>query len=109
MLTPPKEVTVQDVAELIRSDSPPRLVDVREPAEFELVHLEGGELLTETLVQEILTQWPKETPIVCYCHHGIRSAQAAMYLTSRGFKDVATMRGGIDAWSLEIDPSLPRY
>jgi len=105
----PKEVTVQDVADLLRSDTPPRLVDVREPAENELVCLEGGQLLTEALVEEILSQWPQDTPIVCYCHHGIRSAHAAMFLASRGFSDVATMRGGIDAWALEVDPSLPRY
>ncbi|HEX9844098.1 MAG TPA: rhodanese-like domain-containing protein [bacterium] len=105
----PKEHTVQEVAELLRSASPPRLLDVRELAEWEIVHLEGGQLLDEALLEEILTEWPPETPIVCYCHHGIRSLNAAVFLQQKGFTHAGSMRGGIDAWALEIDPALPRY
>lgn len=105
----PKEITVHDVVQLLASETPPRLVDVREPSEHAFVHLEGGQLFTESLAQEIIRQWPQDTPIVCYCHHGIRSAQAAMFLAGQGFTDVTTMRGGIDAWALEVDSSLARY
>lgn len=105
----PKEYTVQEVAELLRAPEPPRLLDVREQAEWDIVHLEGGQLLTEALLDEIVNEWPPDTPIVCYCHHGIRSLNAAAYLQQQGFRNVSSMRGGIDAWSQAIDPSLPRY
>lgn len=105
----PKEVTVQEVAELLRSPQPPKLLDVREQAEWNIVHLDGGELLTEPLLDEILADWDRNTPIVCYCHHGVRSLNAAAFLQQQGFRQVSSMRGGIDAWSLEVDPNLPRY
>lgn len=105
----PKEYTVQEVAELLRSPNPPRLIDVREQAEWEIVHLDGGQLLSQALLEEILGDWPPDTPIVCYCHHGVRSLNAAMFLQQKGFQNVGSMRGGIDAWALEVDPRLPRY
>ncbi len=103
------EYSVQEVSEMLKSDSPPLLVDVRQPAEWDLVRLEGARLLTEELAGEILEEWNPDTNIVCYCHHGVRSAQAAMYFASKGFSNVSSMRGGIDVWALEVDPSLPRY
>ena len=105
----PKEYSPEEVAGMLRSETPPRLVDVRERAEWDIVHLESGELLTDELLDEILNEWPPETPIVCYCHHGIRSLNAALFLQQKGFQNVSSMRGGIDAWSLQIDPRLPRY
>ena len=105
----PREFTVQEVATQLASPTPPRLLDVRELSEWELVHLEPAQLISDGLLEEILTQWPKDTPIVCYCHHGIRSMNAAAFLSQKGFENVASMRGGIDAWAVEIDPNLPRY
>ena len=94
---------------MLRSPQPPRLLDVRERAEWNIVHLEGGLLLTEPVLDEIISDWAPETPIVCYCHHGVRSMNAAAFLQQQGFTAVSTMRGGIDAWAREIDPGLPRY
>lgn len=105
----PQERSVHEVAELLRSANPPYLLDVREQAEWDLVHLPDGILLTDALLEEILTGWSPETFIVCYCHHGVRSLNAAAFLAQRGFENVSSMRGGIDAWALEIDPTLPRY
>jgi rhodanese-related sulfurtransferase len=105
----PNEFTVQEVAELLQSAAPPRLVDVREQAEWDIVHLPAGQLLTDQLLDEILSDWPQDTSIVCYCHHGIRSVNAALFLAQKGFRNVSSMRGGIDAWAQEVDPSLPRY
>jgi rhodanese-related sulfurtransferase len=105
----PREYTVQEVAAQLASPTPPRLLDVREPSEWELVHLAAGQLISDDLLEQILTEWPKETAIVCYCHHGIRSLNAAVFLQQKGFQNVGSMRGGIDAWSIEIDTSLPRY
>lgn len=105
----PQERSVQEVDELLHSPNPPRLLDVREQAEWDLVHLEGGELLTDALLEEILSDWAPDTPIICYCHHGVRSLNAAAFLLQRGFSNVSSMRGGIDAWAQEIDSTLPRY
>ena len=105
----PKEYSVHEVAALLREPQPPRLLDVREQSEWNLVHLTHGQLLTEALLDEILSDWDPATPIVCYCHHGVRSLNAAAFLQSKGFAAVSSMRGGIDAWAREVDPALPRY
>lgn len=103
------EVTVAEAAELLKSDQPPALVDVREPEEWELVHLEGSRLITQELIEEMMSDWKRDTPILCYCHHGIRSLQATHFFRNQGFTNVRSVRGGIEAWAVEIDPSLPRY
>lgn len=103
------QITVQETAERLKSDAPPRLLDIREPEEWDIVHLPGAVLATQEAVDEVLANWPRDTEIVCYCHHGIRSMNAAMYLAQQGFTKVRSMRGGIDAWAQEIDPALPRY
>ncbi len=94
---------------MLAGENAPRLLDVREQAEWDLVHLEGGQLLTEELVGEILSAWDRDAPIVCYCHHGVRSMQAALFLHQQGFSQVRSMSGGIDGWAREIDPTLDRY
>ena len=103
------EFTVQEVAELLKSENPPRLLDTREQSEWEIAHLEGGQLVTEALFNEVLNQWDRETPIVCYCHHGIRSMQTATFLRRQGFTNVRSMKGGLDVWAQEIDSSMDRY
>ena len=60
-------------------------------------------------IDEMLASWDKAAQIICYCHHGIRSAQAAMFLRENGFSDVRSMKGGIDAWAVEIEPGMARY
>lgn len=86
-----------------------KLVDVRTAEERALVHMDNDLFATEELAHEILNQWPKDTPIVLYCHHGERSLEAAKYLSSQGFAQVKSLQGGIDAWSQEVDSLLPRY
>lgn len=108
MIRPP-ELSVQEVAERLAAPTPPRLLDVREEAEIDTVHLTGGMMVTQQLIDEIVATWDKSEPIICYCHHGVRSLNAARFLMQQGFTEVSSMRGGIDAWSLEIDPTLPRY
>ncbi len=101
-------VTPRDVAAVLQSSIPPRLVDVRTPEEWELARIQGATLVTEELTQEMMG-WPKDTSIVFYCHLGQRSLDAASYFAGHGFTDARSMTGGIDAWSLEVDPSVPRY
>ena len=102
------QVSPMEVAAALGSDDPPRLIDVRTPAEWELARIEGATLMTEALA-EVMMRWPKDTPIVCYCHLGQRSLDAASYFAGHGFTEVRSMTGGIDTWSLQVDPSVPRY
>lgn len=91
----------------------PVVLDVREPAELQLasVKADGFTLLTipmSALVSR-LDELDPEQPTACLCHHGGRSMQVAAFLQSRGFAQVANIAGGIDAWSIELDPRVPRY
>ena len=84
------------------------LVDVRTREEFDAVHIPGSKFMTQDLMHE-LGSWPREQQIIFVCHHGIRSLDAASYFAGHGMKNVRSLTGGIDAWSIEIDSSLPRY
>lgn len=103
MRTSPK-----DVAAALKSATPPRLIDARGPEEWKLARIQGAVLLTEELAQEMIN-WPKDTPIVFYCHLGKRSLDAASYFAGHGFSDIRSLTGGIDAWALEVDASVKRY
>ena len=103
------EYTVQEVSALLKAPNPPKLIDVRQPVEWDIVHLQGAQLLDQELLDAMMAGWDKSTPIVCYCHHGMRSLSAAAFLAEQGFTNVKSMRGGIDAWAVEIDPKLNRY
>jgi Rhodanese-related sulfurtransferase len=91
------------------SGSPIAVIDVRGREEWDAVHLDGSQFLTQELMQEILTSWPKERELVFVCHHGVRSLDAAAFFAGHGFTEAKSLTGGIDAWSVRIDPSLPRY
>lgn len=84
------------------------LIDVRTPAERAIASLDGARLLDAELREE-LERTPRERPIVVLCHHGVRSQNAAEELVARGFRDVSNLAGGIDAWSVDVDPDVPRY
>jgi rhodanese-related sulfurtransferase len=102
------QVRPADVAAALRGNAPPRLLDVRSPNEWQIARLAGATLVDEALAQQIM-QWPKDTPIVLYCHTGARSLDAASYLAGHGFTNVRSMTGGIEAWSQQVDPTVPRY
>jgi rhodanese-related sulfurtransferase len=84
-------------------------LDVRCPAAFAVASIPGSKLIDEQLAEEMVHSWAKETPIVLVCHHGERTADAAEYLQAFGFANVKSLAGGIDAWSRDIDPAVPRY
>ena len=87
-----------------------RLVDVREPNEHAAARIEGAELLPMSRAQAWVDTLAPEEQIVFFCHHGMRSAQVAQFFAGqRDFPNVANMSGGIDAWSAQVDPSVPRY
>ena len=103
------QISPAQLAERLRSDSPPRLLDVRTREEHEAVCIPGSTLLTQDLTQEIFASWPKDTAIVLYDHTGSRVLDAAAYFIGHGFAETKALLGGIDAYSREVDPSLPRY
>ncbi len=102
------QINAKDAAEALKSSSKPRLIDVRTPAEWQMSKIPGAELITEELSYEIMNL-PKETPMIFYCHTGVRSMDAASYFAGHGFSNVKSLTGGIDEWSQAIDASIPRY
>ena len=102
------QVPPAEVAAAMRGNKAPRLLDVRTPEEWAIAKLAGATLVDEALAQQVMT-WPKDTPIVLYCHTGVRSLDAASYLAGHGFSNVRSMTGGIERWSREIDAKVPRY
>jgi len=102
------EISPAETAELLKQGAI-KLLDVRTPQEYEIVHIEGSMLVDQSLAEEIVNTWPPDTQIVTMCHHGIRSLDAAAYLRGHGLNNTRSMRGGIDAWAGTVDPSLPRY
>lgn len=89
----------------------PRLIDCREPEEWDICRLPGAELIPLGTFPQQAAALAAESPcgLVVYCHHGMRSLRAAMFLRSQGFQNAFSMHGGIDAWSRTVDPETPRY
>ncbi len=85
------------------------ILDLRTAEEFEAVHVEGSRHFTQALMQEILGSRPKDRLLILLDHNGARSLDAAAYFSGHGLTNVKGLRGGIDAWSVEVDPALPRY
>ncbi|MCX6102340.1 MAG: rhodanese-like domain-containing protein [Proteobacteria bacterium] len=104
-----KEITAQDTMNLLTATPTLSLLDVRESWELKLGSIPKALPLTATLLDEILQRWDKNNPVILYCHFGIRSLDAASFLADRGFTKVFILKGGIDNWSTEIDPTIPRY
>ncbi len=85
------------------------LIDVREPHEYEIARIEGAKLLPLGELPERVNELDTADELVMYCHTGARSARATQFLRGLGFRKVRNLEGGIDAWSIEVDPSVPRY
>ncbi len=85
------------------------LLDVREPWEYALAHLPGTMLIPMGDLPTRLEELDPDEETIVICHHGIRSRQVVEWLKPLGFKMMKNLVGGLDAWSLQVDPSLPRY
>lgn len=89
------------------------VLDVREPHELQVasIRADGFELVCIPMgvIPPRLHELDSDRPVACLCHHGGRSQQVALFLSSRGFAHVANIAGGINAWSAEVDPTVPRY
>jgi rhodanese-related sulfurtransferase len=102
------EITVEELKTKLARGEKLHLLDVREPEEFALTQLEGAQLIPLGELQSRIDEIPEDVALVVYCHHGIRSLQAAGFLRSQG-RTAVSLKGGIDLWARAIDPSLPRY
>lgn len=91
------------------SDPSLKLVDIRSREEFDAARIDRAVLLSQELMQEALGRWPKDSPFVIIDHDGRQGLDAAAYFLGHGFQKVRCLRGGIDAWSQEIDSNVPRY
>jgi len=105
------QVRASQVAAWLADESRPSpvLLDVREPWEFEICHVEGARHIPMHLVPVRCAELDPEQEIVVICHHGARSFQVAMFLENRGFGAVHNLAGGVDAWATEVDPTMCRY
>ena len=104
IITPTEVKAKQDAGDRFR------LIDVREPREHRVANIAGAELMPLGEIQTWATGLTdKNEEIILYCHHGMRSERAASYLAHLGFTNTRNMLGGIDEWSLRVDPSVPRY
>ncbi|MFC9894072.1 adenylyltransferase/sulfurtransferase MoeZ [Nocardia sp. NPDC127579] len=104
-------ITARELKELIDAGKEIELIDVREPVEWDIVHIEGAKLIPKDriLSGEALSDLPQNRPIVLHCKTGIRSAEALAALKQAGFADATHVQGGIVAWANQVDPSLPVY
>jgi adenylyltransferase/sulfurtransferase len=106
-----QQISVRELSEKMSTGEPLYLLDVRRPDEHAICALPGSVLVPlDELVHRLDEIEPPEgATIVAYCHHGVRSLSAAALLMRAGHGEVVSLRGGIDAWSLHVDPGVPRY
>ncbi|WP_437719826.1 rhodanese-like domain-containing protein [Sorangium sp. So ce861] len=106
-----QQISVKELFLKLKAGEPVVLLDVRTPGEHEIAALPGSTLipLTELAERADEVAAPEGSLIVAYCHHGVRSLSAAAILEKLGHARVASLQGGIDAWSVHIDESVPRY
>jgi adenylyltransferase/sulfurtransferase len=103
------EITARELAERQAKGEDFDLIDVREPHEYEIARIPGARLIPLGSLPEHLSELDSSREIVLHCHHGQRSMRALEQLRDSGFRKLKNLRGGIDAWSQQVDPSVPRY
>ncbi len=103
------EIAAADLKREWTQDPALVVLDVREPHEYDIAHIEGTRLIPLSELPGRLRELDGRAPIVTLCHHGLRSAHALELLKGAGFGRVRSLRGGIDAWSVDVDPEVPRY
>lgn len=110
MQAPPLDITPADLQARLLAGDDLQLVDVREEMEFAYCHLPGSLLLPLDELPRRAAEIRSTGPVVVICHHGVRSGHAAGYLRQRlGRTNVLNLRGGVDAWALQVDPAFPTY
>lgn len=106
---PISQYTPQQLQQRLEEQASPVLLDVREPHEFAYAQIPGSVLIPLQQLPQRLDELPMDKDIVVICHHGMRSQQACNFLQASGYQRLFNLKGGIDAWSLVCDHSVPRY
>lgn len=106
-----RQVTASQLDEMLRAEPPQRpiVIDVREPWEWQLARISGSTHLPMGEIPSRIQEIDPTHPTVVICHHGVRSLQVVAYLQRQGFDNLHNLMGGIDAWSRNVDPSVPLY
>ncbi|MBY0273938.1 hypothetical protein K2Z84_01260 [Candidatus Binatia bacterium] len=103
------EISVTDLSRRIAEPNAPVVLDVREPQEIAIARFPGALEIPMQSVPSRIAELDPNAEVFVLCHHGMRSAHVAEYLAEQGFTRVGNVTGGIDAWALMVDPSVPRY
>jgi len=104
-----QDMQVKELAERIKADDAPLIIDVREPNEYAYARIPGAVLKPLSGIYQWAQELDQDQEYVLQCHTGARSWQAATMLERMGFKKVYNLSGGIDAWSIHVDANVPRY
>jgi rhodanese-related sulfurtransferase len=106
-----QHITAPELAAWLADPTRPRplLLDVRENWEYETCHIDGATPMPMHLVPIRVAELDDDQAIVCICHHGARSMQVAAFLERNGFARITNLTGGIHAWAVQVDASMPKY
>lgn len=102
-------LTPRQIRDALASRADILLVDVREPAEHAIAHIDGATLIPMRSLPVEIAALPLDRDIILLCHHGMRSEMAGNFLLAQGFSRVSHMLGGIDRWSDDVDPAVAKY
>ncbi|HFE38133.1 MAG TPA: sulfurtransferase [Gammaproteobacteria bacterium] len=104
-----QHISPKQLAIRLEGDESLTLLDVREPWEFEICHIDGSILIPMADIPNQLERLEKKQPLVVICHHGRRSFEIAAFLEHNGFKNLINLTGGVDAWAMEVDLDMVKY
>ena len=104
-----QDITPSDFQQKVAGGDTLTLLDIREPWEIELARVDGAVHIPMGEIPGRLGELDRDRPVVVMCHHGVRSRQVALFLEQNGFQQVLNLAGGIDAWSVEVDPDVASY
>jgi rhodanese-related sulfurtransferase len=102
-------IQVEELRDMLKSATPPLIIDVREKSENDICSLPGSTLIPLGELPGRFGELPKDRPIVLHCHHGGRSGRATAFLRQNGYANAVNLAGGIHAWSERIDPAVKKY
>jgi rhodanese-related sulfurtransferase len=108
----PYEITATELSKLLAENAPIVLLDCREDYEHATARIEPSELIPMNTIPNNVNRiegLAEDKQVVVYCHHGVRSMNVVVWLRRQGIENVVSLAGGIDRWSMEIDPNVPRY
>lgn len=104
-----KHIEAREVYQRLQRGENLILLDIREPEELDICQIPGSLHIPMHDVPTQLSQLDPDTPIVVYCHAGVRSLYVSHFLSDKGYRDVYNLRGGITQWTLQVDPTMPMY